>query len=100
MLTNIGAIILFLLDSLSEYFDGVWISRKTCKSEESLVSLSVTISCTREIGAKFKCKGTDAKVESGKLPPGKRTSDVERFYRGRERFFLVKGVSIRNMPEA
>ena len=83
----------------SDYFDGIWISRETCKSELRLVSLSVTISCVREIADQFKCTGMDAKIESGRPPPGVLPQGAQYYYRGREQFFFVDGVAIRGRPE-
>ena len=95
-----GFSIVFICIGVStEYFDGIWVSRETCKSEERVVSLSVTISCVREIANKFKCTGMDATIESGRPPPGVLPQGAQYYYRGREQFFFVNGVAIRGHPE-
>ena len=59
--------------------------------------MSITSSCTRESGQKFKCTATDCVVIKGKLPHGLSPVDVVNFSKKNPSFYLVTGHKIEDL---
>ena len=87
----------FTTDESSEYFEGVWIGQITCPPKKGDLEMSITSSCTRDSGEKFKCTATDCSVVKGKLPHNLSEVDVVRFSSANPAYYLVTGYKIEDL---
>ena len=88
---------LFTTDDSSEYFEGVWIGQITCPPQKGDLEMSITSSCTRDSGEKFKCIATDCSVVKGKLPHNLSEVDVVMFSSANPAYYLVTGYKIEDL---
>ena len=89
--------LLFTTDDSSEYFEGVWNGQITCPPQTGDLEMSITSSCTRHSGEKFKCIATDCSVVKGKLPHNLSEVDVVKFSSANPAYYLVTGYKIEDL---